>query len=280
MPDQAPRYEVFLSHNSADKAAVEDIARRLIAAGLQPFLDQWHLIPGQPWMESVENALADSASVAIFVGPSGISPWHNEEMRAALDEAVRTRDDYRVIPVLLPGADETAVARFLARRTWVDFRAGLDDTEAFQRLVAGIQGQAIDIGQYRLPDEPAPYRGLLPFEAEHARFFFGRDADIARLIEKLGRQSFVAVVGASGSGKSSLVKAGLLPRLKANALTDSGRWHVLTMTPGSQPLPRVGRSACHLRAPARPAGRGRQTGQPPGRADRRLAHNPDRLAGR
>lgn len=236
MPDQALRYDVFLSHNSADKAAVEDIARRLIAAGLQPFLDKWHLIPGAPWQEALENALTESASVAVFVGPSGISPWHNEEIRAAIDEAVRTRDDYRVIPVLLPGADETVVARFLARRTWVDFRAGIDDTEAFQRLAAGIQGQAIDIGPYRLPDEPVPYRGLLPFEAEHARFFFGRDVDIARLMEKLGRQPFVAVVGASGSGKSSLVKAGLLPNLKANALPDSRRWHILTMTPGGQPL--------------------------------------------
>ncbi len=87
-----------------------------------------------------------------------------------------------------------------------------------------------------MPDEPAPYRGLLPFEAEHARFFFGRDADIARLVEKLAQNPFVAVVGASGSGKSSLVKAGLLPRLKANVLPDSARWHVLTLTPGSQPL--------------------------------------------
>ncbi len=49
MPDQAARYDVFLSHNSADKPAVEEIARRLVAAGLQPFLDKWHLIPGQPW---------------------------------------------------------------------------------------------------------------------------------------------------------------------------------------------------------------------------------------
>jgi WD40 repeat protein len=232
----SPRYDVFLSHNRADQPAVEELGRRLIAAGLQPFLDRWHLIPGQPWQEALENALADSASAAVFIGPSGISPWHNEELRAALDEAVRTRDDYRVIPVLLPGADEAAVARFLARRTWVDFRAGLDDAEAFGRLVAGIQGQAAEVGPYRLPDEPAPYRGLLRFEAEHARFFFGRDADTRRLVEKLGQHPFVAVIGASGSGKSSLVRAGLLPALAANVLPDSSRWHVLTFTPGSQPL--------------------------------------------
>ena len=76
----------------------------------------------------------NSNTVAVFVGPSGISPWHNEEMRSALESAVRTRDEYRVIPVLLPGASEEAVARFLSRRTWVDFRSGLDDAEAFDGL--------------------------------------------------------------------------------------------------------------------------------------------------
>ena len=61
-----------------------------------------------------------------------------------------------------------------------------------------------------LPDEPAPYRGLLPFDQQHARFFFGRDADRQRLVDRLTQHPFVAVVSASGSGKSSLAMAGLL----------------------------------------------------------------------
>ena len=80
------------------------------------------------------NLTVNDGEFVVFVGPSGISPWHNEEMRAGLDQAVRTRDDYRVIPVLLPGANEEALTGFLARRTWVDFRPGLDDAEAFERL--------------------------------------------------------------------------------------------------------------------------------------------------
>ena len=125
-----PEYDVFLSHNNADQEAVEIIAHRLREeAKLLPFLDEWHLIPGEPWQEAIEEALGQSETVAVFVGPSGISPWHNEEMRAGLDQAVRTRDDYRVIPVLLPGASEETLTGFLARRTWVDFRAGLDDVE-------------------------------------------------------------------------------------------------------------------------------------------------------
>ena len=67
-------------------------------------------------------------------------------MRVALEKRVADRSRrYRVIPVLLPGADPADPAtlpRFLSRLTWVDFRQGLDDAEAFRRLVAGIHGVA------------------------------------------------------------------------------------------------------------------------------------------
>jgi len=104
-------YDVFLSHNSADKDAVELIAHRLRAeAGLNPFLDKWHLVPGEGWQVALEEALAASETVVVFIGPSGVSPWHNEELRTALNRAVRTRDEYRVIPVLLPEADPEDVS--------------------------------------------------------------------------------------------------------------------------------------------------------------------------
>ncbi len=56
-----------------------------------------------------------------------------------------------------------------------------------------------------------PFPGLRPFEAEQAHLFFGRDEQTDELLGRLGRHRFVAVVGSSGSGKSSLVRAGLLP---------------------------------------------------------------------
>jgi hypothetical protein len=136
-------YDVFLSHHSSDKPSVETIAAQLEdEAGLKPFLDKWHLVPGEPWEEEVEAALDKSATCAVFLGPSGLGAWHNEEMRAALDERVRT-NSFRVIPILLPGAepkDKETLPRFLRRLTWVDFRAGVDNQEAFHRLVAGIKG--------------------------------------------------------------------------------------------------------------------------------------------
>jgi hypothetical protein len=138
-------YDVFLSHQSGDKPLVESLAARLVnEQGLRPFLDKWDLIPGAPWQEALEKALDRSRTCAVFLGAGGLGPWENEEMRAALDERVRSKS-FRVIPVLLPGAkpkDEKTLPRFLRRLTWVDFRGGLDDPEAFQRLVAGIRGVA------------------------------------------------------------------------------------------------------------------------------------------
>jgi len=139
-------FDVFLSHNSSDKPAVKHIARRLQDEHkLNVFLDEWNLIPGDPWQEALEAALDKSRTVAVFVGPSKIGPWENEEMRAAIAKRVGDRKR-RVIPVLLPGAPDNTSLKlpsFLERATWVDFRAGgLDDQDALHRLYCGITGQA------------------------------------------------------------------------------------------------------------------------------------------
>jgi hypothetical protein len=68
-------YHVFLSHNGQDKPAVEELAHRLREAGLRPWLDKWNLIPGDAWQPALEQALADSATCAVFVGTSGLGPW-------------------------------------------------------------------------------------------------------------------------------------------------------------------------------------------------------------
>src|SRR5580700_5771883 len=145
-------YHVFLSHKGDDKPEVELLATRLKGeAGLRPFLDKWQLRAGMSWQPELENAIDRSASAAIFFGHS-TGPWHNEEIKVLLDKAARTRDDFRIIPVLLPGASENMIGVFLKQRTWVDFGSGLDNQRAFRRLVAGIKGEAVDREVYELPD--------------------------------------------------------------------------------------------------------------------------------
>ncbi len=82
-----------------------------------------------------------------------------------------------------------------------------------------------------------PFPGLRPFEMWENYLFFGRDRQVDALLKKLGEQHFVAVVGTSGSGKSSLVRAGLLPSLYGGYMVSAGStWRVALMRPGSSPI--------------------------------------------
>lgn len=238
------RYDVFLSHASADKPAVQELARRLRERGLEPWLDVWNLIPGAAWQEAIEVALEHSAACAVCLGPGGTGPWQNAEMRAALSRQHET-GRMRVIPVLLPGAERGERSRlppFLAENTWVEFHHGLDDEGALHRLACGIRGiePGLGPGEAIVPGA-SPYRGLEHFRVEDAPFFFGREALIGWLLDKLrpGRAAsrLLALVGPSGSGKSSLVHAGLLAALaRGEEIAGSENWPVVTCRLGEKPL--------------------------------------------
>ena len=82
-----------------------------------------------------------------------------------------------------------------------------------------------------------PYPGLRPFDADYAQWFFGRDRQISELIERLRSHRFVGVLGLSGSGKSSLVRAGVLPALRAGQLGPAGSgWRIAIMRPSERPV--------------------------------------------
>jgi WD40 repeat protein/serine/threonine protein kinase len=79
--------------------------------------------------------------------------------------------------------------------------------------------------------ESSPFQGLSPFTEDHADSFFGRDAELESFDERLRRDPFLVIVGASGAGKSSFVRAGVIPRLR-----DAANWTVLRMRPGRDPM--------------------------------------------
>ncbi|MGH8591180.1 MAG: ATP-binding protein, partial [Gammaproteobacteria bacterium] len=84
---------------------------------------------------------------------------------------------------------------------------------------------------------PHPYPGLRPFKREESDIFFGREQHVDQLLEKLRQHHFLAVVGTSGCGKSSLVKAGMLPALEAGFLAQAGaHWYVADLRPGHRPM--------------------------------------------
>jgi energy-coupling factor transporter ATP-binding protein EcfA2 len=255
MRASAQRFDVFLSYNSRDREVVEQIAERLKRAGVEPWLDRWALTPGGDWQHELGAGLDASVTCAVFVGAHDLGAWELQEVAVAIDRAA-TQQGFRVFPVLLPDVaepfDPNRLPHFLGARTWVDLRRGIRDTRGLQDLINAIKG--VPFGS-EVPvvavSGVAPYRGLQVFGEEDARFFFGRDREVQRLLEKLKASTFLAVLGPSGSGKSSLVRAGLLPELRAGAL--AARWHMCVLRPGAAPLTALAAQLAKL-APEQPMG--------------------------
>ncbi|WP_233856168.1 nSTAND1 domain-containing NTPase [Paraburkholderia sp. HD33-4] len=102
----------------------------------------------------------------------------------------------------------------------------------------------------------SPYPGLRPFRYDESDVFFGREKQIDLLITRLAVNRFLAVIGSSGCGKSSLVRAGLLPALNAGFMAQVGsRWRIIALRPGERPLRQLTRavSDANLFGSARPA---------------------------
>jgi WD40 repeat protein/class 3 adenylate cyclase len=97
---------------------------------------------------------------------------------------------------------------------------------------------------------PNPYKGLRAFEEGDAVDFFGREELVHQLVDRVADTRFLAVVGPSGSGKSSVVRAGLIPALRRGAVAGSDTWRIADMFPGSNPLD--GLEAALLRAAPEP----------------------------
>ena len=278
--------DVFLSHDSSDKAEVEAIARRLREAGIEPWLDKWHLIPGDPWQPAIEAALQETKSCAVFIGKAGIGPWQHEEMRAAVARRVESNGvPFRVIPVLLPEAHRpvrSKLPNFLVATTWVEFGDGLRDPAALHALICGVRGLPPVAAPERAGDAThCPYRGLKAFDVADAPFFFGRAALTGWLVNALrpaldgNANRFLAIVGASGSGKSSLARAGLLAALKVGAIATSASWPTVIVRPGAEPLESLATAVLGKLDPKRQLDLGRTMAEL--RAEPRTLHRAIRL---
>lgn len=107
-------------------------------------------------------------------------------------------------------------------------------TRIFQLDIAGLETQFPPLKTMDVREEPPapgepPFMGLKYFDTGDAALFFGRESTTSHLIERLRHEDFLAVVGASGSGKSSIVRAGLIPALR-------GAWRIHALTPTAHPL--------------------------------------------
>jgi hypothetical protein len=223
---------VFISHSSRDRAVTEQVVERLRAAGFAALFvdfDPEQGIPaGRDWERELYAQLRKTDAVVFLASEESVtSSW------CLLEVGLARSLGRPVFPLRLqPGVG----LPLLTGVQWTD----LTDAEpGLARLLAGLRSAGLNpADSFAWDPTRSPYPGLVPFAPEDAAVFFGRQPETHRLVELLtptlqhGPGRMVAVVGPSGSGKSSLVHAGLLPRLARMP----ERWLVVPpLRPGRQP---------------------------------------------
>jgi hypothetical protein len=204
---------LFISHASADADAARQAARRLEAWGYRSlFLDfdpEHGIAAGSDWETQLYRQLKLSRALVALVSESFVaSHWCFAEVTQARSMGKP------VFPLRIgPGSTHSLLADLQV----VDLTR--NEEEGWERLHRGLE--AAGLGDDLPFDPERPYPGLSAFDAADAGVFFGREEEQAALLETLERMRrrseprLALVLGASGSGKSSLVRAGVLPRLAA-----------------------------------------------------------------
>jgi DNA-binding SARP family transcriptional activator/serine/threonine protein kinase/WD40 repeat protein len=128
------------------------------------------------------------------------------------------------------------VANVIGRATAADPNDRFPDVGSFVTALTSAVAEPPPVDGIPAPN---PYRGLRAFGEDDTEHFYGRERVVERLVARLGHPGpqgrLVVLVGPSGSGKSSVVRAGVVPAIRQGALPRSDDWFVITMTPGNQP---------------------------------------------
>ncbi|MFT5385102.1 MAG: tetratricopeptide (TPR) repeat protein [Saprospiraceae bacterium] len=139
-PDKT--HDVFLSHSHEDAEMVKLLARKLkTEKGFKVWLDQWEMIPGEPFVSGLQKGLVKSKTCAIIFGQRKPKGWVLKEIHKAINLQAQN-ENYRVMAVLLPGAIEKNVDDFVGLNTWINFNTSIDEKRAFHLLCCGIKGVA------------------------------------------------------------------------------------------------------------------------------------------
>jgi len=236
--------KIFLSYAGADREAAVQVATGLRAADIDIWMDLDEIRLGESWIRRLEHGLSNCSGYMILVGTGGIRRWVTEELSIALRR--RTEEGMPIFPLLLPGVTAGDLPPFLG-----NIQAGVlntniqqvDFTALANQIRAGLNANfSLESRTLKRP----PFQGLDAFSEHDEHLFFGRQVETARLLGLLGRfdgrqRRWLHIYGASGAGKSSLIKAALVPSIRRGWVgTDDEAvrrdWIVAVMRAGSDPL--------------------------------------------
>ena len=225
---------IFISHSSRDQQVADDIKSALARLGFERvFLDfdkDSGVGAGEAWEKRLYEEVSRCHAIILVLTPNWLtSTWCRVELAQAraLGKVI--------LPVICAPLGDRYVVPEIQAVDLVDWNAGgLDRIEQRLRAITAELARGFTLDPHR-----PPYPGIHAFEAEDAAIYFGRDDETRAVIERLdarrtqGGARLLVIIGASGAGKSSLLKAGVLPQLGRRR----GQWIVLpTMRPERAPL--------------------------------------------
>jgi formylglycine-generating enzyme required for sulfatase activity len=235
----------FLSYRRLDRDIALTIASALRKAGAEVWMDVGPgAIPlGAPIPGKIERGLLQSEAFIVLVGAHGIDGWVRIELDAALNRHVDD-ESYNILPILLDDVLCEDLPPFLRRFNAVSLPS---DPQALasklQPLIEHLtdQSKAAD-GTAPANEQICPFPGMESFDAERSRFFLGRHSETLEALSHLGRGPqghvrWLQVEGPSGVGKSSLVRAGLVPSVQSGWIDGAPRrWSIAAFRPGQAPV--------------------------------------------
>ena len=221
-------YDLFISYADADRDWVEGYLFDCLKQSGINYHSEAAFTLGAPRIAEFERAVKQSRRVLLILSPAYLVDGSSQFIDLLAQTHGLESSAWPVIPLKL---HPTTLPPRLA------MLAGLDATDrdewdaVVERLCAEFKRP--------LPVEAlkpeCPYPGMRPFEESDNHRFFGRDAEIDEIKNQLRLHPFVTVIGPSGSGKSSLVFAGLIPALRRTQSFGNGDWNVRRMRPGENP---------------------------------------------
>jgi WD40 repeat protein/energy-coupling factor transporter ATP-binding protein EcfA2 len=245
-------FDLFISHAQDDAAWVRGYLIPALGLDAGRVITPEGFRPGAPQPAEFERAVKESRYTVLVFSPSYLADAWGRFSEQLVTYASVAGQRERLVPVLLRPCTLPLGVEFRVRLDYTDEEGWGRETDRLRELFSLPEPGEVPL--------ECPYPGMVPFGTEDAPHFFGRDKEVDDLDRRLRNQNYLFVIGPSGSGKSSLVFAGLIPRLKKQA----GKWSVRVMRPGDRPRAALAQA---LGAEAAPGG---PDAQPAARAPRPL----------